>query len=206
MESLIQIKCPWCSAVLSVKNQPGLERAMLTCPVCGRKQPFAAYKKVDLKSLQGLKNQSASDGETQLPGMPEKPVQTPENHSDNLPMTIGVLRHLPSMTKYELVMGNNVIGRKANSSKATIQLETGEGHRLSREHVIVEVKNVPQRGIVHYISLYKEKVNPTKIGDLDLAYGDKVKLNHGDVINLPDVSLRFEIPDEDSTELIYSTK
>jgi hypothetical protein len=66
---------------------------------------------------------------------------------------------------------------------------------------VIEVKRVPAKGYVHYVSLYKEKVNPTYVEDELLQYGDCLVLSHGDVIKLPDVTFKFEIPDEDATEI-----
>ncbi len=71
---------------------------------------------------------------------------------------------------------------------------------MSREHIVIEVKKLPVKGFVHYVSLYKEKVNKTSIGNEPLLYGDCVVLNHGDIIKLPDATLRFEIPDGEETD------
>ena len=54
--------------------------------------------------------------------------------------------------------------------------------------------------VAHYLSLYKEKVNKTFVGNEPLVYGDCIILNHGDIIKLPDADLRFEIPNEDDTD------
>ena len=71
---------------------------------------------------------------------------------------------------------------------------------MSREHIVIEIKKVPAKGFVHYLSLYKEKVNKTFVGNEPLVYGDCIILNHGDIIKLPDADLRFEIPNEDDTD------
>lgn len=47
MNYVIKIKCPFDGAVLSVKNQPGIERKSVTCPVCRNKYPFTRYTRVD---------------------------------------------------------------------------------------------------------------------------------------------------------------
>ena len=198
---VLQIKCPWCSAVLSVKNQPGLERAMLTCPVCSRKQPFTSYKKHEPKK--------APSPNTKYPGMDDSETNINlggmggmQASNNTASMIIGQLTVDGTSIKFPLSEGMNVIGRQAASSKASIQIPTGSNQHLSREHLVIEVKKVPMKGMVHYISLYKEKVNPTKVGNQDLMYGDKIILNNGDIISLPDVKLRFEIPDEDSTKIL----
>ncbi len=60
---------------------------------------------------------------------------------------------------------------------------------------------MPGRGLVHYVYINKEQVNPTYIGNCQLEYGDRLVLNHNDIIKLPDMELRFELPDEEGTEL-----
>ena len=46
MDEIIQIKCPFDGAILSVKNQPGIETKNVTCPACKHKYPFTQYKRV----------------------------------------------------------------------------------------------------------------------------------------------------------------
>ena len=40
MNKLIKIKCPSCGSTLAAKNTPGLEKKVVTCPVCKQKNPF----------------------------------------------------------------------------------------------------------------------------------------------------------------------
>ena len=58
MDQFIQIKCPFCGAVLKVKQQAGLEKASITCPVFKKKSPFSDYENVINKDSE----------ETELPG------------------------------------------------------------------------------------------------------------------------------------------
>lgn len=104
-----------------------------------------------------------------------------------------------SKETYNLKIGRNVVGRKASASTADFQISTAENRRMSREHVVIEVKKIAGRGVVHYISLYKERLNPTFIGNEKMEYGDVLELNDGDIIKLPDCTLKFEIPDEEGT-------
>ena len=71
---------------------------------------------------------------------------------------------------------------------------------MSRNHLVVEVKKVPGKGFVHCVSLYKDKVNETKVNDTQLEYGDCVVLKNGDLLRLPDATLVFEIPDDEKTD------
>ena len=46
MNEIIQIKCPWCSAVLTVRNQADIASKNVTCPICKRQSPFVQFKAV----------------------------------------------------------------------------------------------------------------------------------------------------------------
>jgi uncharacterized protein YbaR (Trm112 family) len=185
MEETIQIKCPWCNAVLTVRNQPGIENKSVACPVCKQKSPFLQYKRNAVNNI--------SDDCTQYPG-----AQVSTAAENNI---IGQLICPNSGIAYQLKMGRNVVGRKASNSSADFQLDMADNRRMSREHIVIDVKNVPNQGIVHYISLYKERVNPTKVGSESLVFGDCLILKDGDCIQLPDVTLRFVLPDDDATQL-----
>lgn len=192
MEELIKIKCPYCGAVLSVKNQAGIVSKSVTCPICKQKSPFKDFKLIVDK---------IGEEHTQYPGEDCTRVADlgmDSGGSGNL--TLGRLKVMPSGPSYRLRPGRNIIGRRATQSTADFQIPMEESKRLSREHLVIEVKKIPGKGFVHYASLCKQKVNTTFIGNEQLEYGDCVVLNHGDVIKLPDVNVKFEIPDEEGTD------
>ncbi len=198
MNEIIKIKCPFCGAVLTVKNQVGIESKSVTCPICKQKSPFKDFKKI---------LDQANDDRTQYPGDDEKTSYRTSSSdpgtdiSTGLNFTLGKLRVLPYGPSFQLKPGKNIIGRRATQSTADFQISTEGSKRLSREHLVIEIKKVPGKGFVHYASLYKEKTNKTFIGSEQLEYGDCIVLNHGDVIKLPDVNVKFEIPDEEGTDL-----
>ena len=196
MDNIIKIKCPYCGAVLSVKEQVGIESMSVTCPICKQKSPFKNYSKVVDK---------INEEHTQYPGDEEKTSYRTSSDpgtdiGTGLNFTLGTLRILPSGPSFQLKSGKNIIGRCAAHSSADFQIPMEGSKRLSREHLVIEVKKVPGKGFVHYASLYKQKVNKTYIGNELLEYGDCIVLNHGDIIKLPDVNVKFEIPDEEGTQ------
>lgn len=211
MEEYIHLKCPYDGAVLAVKNKPGLENMLLTCPVCKQKNHFSKFQRVKI----ARKPQPQQDGATQYPGgnqggnsgagASDEKTRYAGMGSDEATkydvgnIIIGVLRIPGTGEAYQLRPGRNVIGRKGAKSAADFQIETGEKRNMSREHLVVEVKKVPGKGFVHYISLFKEKVNKTFVGLELLEYGDRMVLNHGDEIRMPDATLKFELPDEEGT-------
>lgn len=200
MDEIIQIKCPFDGAVLSVKNQPGIETKNVTCPVCKHKYPFTQFRRV----TQAVNNE---DQHTEYPN--------PDDHTrykyhggsgddtelGTMNLTLGKVNLIGTGISYQLRPGRNVIGRKGTKSEANFQIDTYEKRAMSREHIVIEVKKVPAKGFVHYVSLFKERVNATFIGNEQLLYGDCIVLNHGDIIKLPDASLKFEIPDDDATDI-----
>lgn len=192
MSEIIHIKCPWCSAVLSVPNQPGIEGKNVTCPVCKHKTSFTNFIQV----------RNRVEEPTEYPGQGEDTRYGGEEATE-LPqqqLVIGRLNVLPVGPHFQLTSGRNVIGRKATASSADIQISTGESKLMSREHLMIEVKRVAGKGFVHYLSLFKEKVNRTCINNDVLEYGDCVILKHGDIIHLPGLDLKFEMPDSDETD------
>ena len=143
---------------------------------------------------------------TQYPGSEENTnyqtsSETVTDIGKGLNFTLGKLTVMPSGPSFQLKPGKNVIGRKSPQSIADFQILTEGSKRLSREHLLIEVKKMSGKGFVHCASLYKEKTNPTQIGNEPLVFGDCVILHHGDIIRLPDVNVKFEIPDEEMTEI-----
>ncbi|MBR6979113.1 MAG: FHA domain-containing protein [Prevotella sp.] len=177
-EQFIRIKCPFCSSVLATKKMPGLEKKSITCPVCKKKSPFTNYKKIANSSRQ------PSGDPTLVRGL-------------NINTVIGKLTVLQNGQSYQLKEGINVIGRNAVSSTADFKIPGNM--RMSRQHLIIEVKEVPGKGLVHYASLYKNETNETYIGSEKLEYGDRIVLKDGVIIKLPGMDLKFEMVDPEGT-------
>ena len=202
MEEIIRIQCPSCGTVINIKNGQGYEKMSLTCPYCKKKSPFISYRKL------GLKTSSTGWQQNPQPQSTTQSAQTARLNADSTQLgsynsTIGKLILLPMGITYQLKEGFNTIGRKSGTSKAGFQIDTGSRRGMSREHVAVEVVKEKFKGYVHYISLCKESVNPTTINGQKLKYGvDRMILNHRDIIRLPDAELRFELPDDDETQLM----
>ena len=198
MNEIIQIKCPFDGAILSVKNQPGIENKNVTCPICRNKYPFSRFKRVT-----GIKDDHFPSRINS--GMENIPCNnTEEEYATQLPkmnFTMGQLQDVKTGEVFHLQLGRNIIGRKGTQSLATIQIDTGDSHSMSREHIVIEVKKEKYKGFVHYLTLYKEKVNKSEINGERLLYGDTIILSHGDKISLPDAELKFELPDDEATRL-----
>lgn len=173
------VKCPHCGSVLKITLRPDTENKSITCPTCQNCSPFSQFKKIE-----------PQDDKTKYRDEPEK--------EPNQDLTLGKLIFpIEAFASFRLKVGKNIIGRKAQSSQADCQIPITDNRRVSREHLVIEVKKVDGRGFVHYASLYKPDVNKTTVNDVQLEYGDVIVLNHGDIIQLPDLTVKFEIPDGD---------
>lgn len=200
MDEIIQIKCPFDGAVLSVKNQPGIETKNVTCPICKHKYPFSQFRRVQQTVINEDPGTDYPD-EDERTRYDEKKGSGEYTHYGQSNFTIGKLRILGTGITYQLKPGRNVIGRKAQRSVADFQVDTGGGRSMSREHIVIEVKKIPSKGFVHYLSLFKDRVNKTYVGSEPLVYGDCIILTDGDIIKLPDANLKFEIPDNEDTDI-----
>lgn len=198
-QDVIKIRCPHCGAQLSVKNQPGIEGKSVTCPICKQKSPFTAFKKVNI---------AQQDPGTDLPGQGANGGNSDATQFDGRNggaanqlrcECVGKLFVNSTGQTFTLKPGRNVIGRKAQASSANIQIDTGEGRRMSREHIVIDVRTVGNHTLF-VASLYKEHVNATSIGQEPMVFGDEVILKAGSVIHLPDADLTFNVFDKDGTE------
>lgn len=175
MESeIIRIKCPNCGAVLSVKNMVGLETKTIPCPICKKPSHFGAYKKADAPMPVGV-----GEDCTDLGG---------ETSFREKGLVVGKLVAMHNKQHYPLCEGVNVIGRKANTSVATIQIVTDD-KKMSRQHAVIEVKKTP-KAYIHRLKNHQNK-NATYINLQLLEDGDVVVLNGGEHLKMGETVLLF---------------
>ncbi len=170
-----------CGVILEIKSidAEALQGKVIKCHHCGRKEPFSEYYIV--------KEQEPK---------PDNPTDIHINRG-----TFGRLKfNPPTLQEITLKEGRYVIGRKCDASDADIQIPINNDHnRTSRNHIVIEVKKLSSGSITHCVSLCKERVNNTYIGDKILKYGDKIILRNGSVIKLPDVTITFTLPNNGDT-------
>ncbi|MBR3831338.1 MAG: FHA domain-containing protein [Muribaculaceae bacterium] len=182
MAEIVRVKCPKCGSILKIGKREGMEKMNLTCPICGYKGLFSTY--IPLDSQQATKKD-----DTDIDS--DKTQNDDETEVLKKSMSIGRLRCNGQV--YELKEGENIIGRKADSSEATIQI-ADETRRMSRRHITITVIRVGKNTVQHRLQLSKEKVNTTLLNNEKLQPGDIMILNNGDVITLPHgAKLVFEI-------------
>ena len=188
MENILKLKCPNCGGRLSVKLRTQNPEVNIPCPICKISSSLKSYIQI---------TEQKEQEHTEYPQEDKTQVGTQVAN-----YVIGQLKVQKSaLSPLALKMGRNIIGRKAKSSTADIQIPLllNGRSRMSREHLIVDVDKVPGRGIIHFLSLYKSGVNDTYLNGVKLSCVDRIILKQGDVITLPEVELVFEIPDEEGT-------
>lgn len=190
MNPYITIKCPSCGAVLRVKDQPGLQNAFLTCPVCKEKRPFSDYKVI-----------------AQPPEDPTEPANGAYQYEEDITEPGGQANTLlgclmeQSGKRWLLHPGVNTVGRKlqAGPQKVEIPVNDYTGQRMmSRSHAKIEVIRLPNGGYKHVLSNWQNK-NKTFVNGAPLDATDKIVLHHGMVIRFANVEVRFVIEDSEDT-------
>lgn len=188
---LVIKKCPKCGKKLGFKNEPANKTLVVRCSACLNTIPYC-----DLLDV------------VQTPVVVEDKTENPQDNTNTTTIVTpaskknqqAVLRLMSKPGKtYNLKTGKNIIGRAAPTSSADIQIDTAALKRMSREHAVIEVTQYSGR-CSYYFSLYKESLNPTAVSGEKILYGDSFILKHGDLLQLPDAVLRFEILDGDGTD------
>ncbi|MDE7456948.1 MAG: FHA domain-containing protein [Prevotella sp.] len=190
MEQFIQIKCPFCGAVLKVRQQAGLEKASITCPVCKRKSLFCDYvnKNSEETELPESFKSAQNSEETEIVGA--------------VNMTIGCLVE-KSGQRWPLHSGVNTIGRKLQSDSQQVEIAisdyTGE-RKMSRSHAKIEVIRQANGSCKHVLYNWQNR-NRTCVGGEPLETGDRIVLHSGMVIKFANVDVTFVIEDPEATTI-----
>ena len=134
-------------------------------------------------SLLYEEKQNSGDAERDTDTMVLKPLPTKAGQ-------LSVLANIdtPEQT-FAFQEGIYTIGRKSNSSKATMGILTKD-KSMSREHIRIEVKKDSKGRYKHYLSDNNSK-NHTLYNSNYLENGEVVVLNDGDEIVIGHTTLRF---------------
>lgn len=190
MNDLINIKCPYCSVILKVKNQPGLQNMSITCPVCKRKSLVRDFKVVKNKQ----------DDEQTLVSQNKKSVTNEDATivSEARIEPIGSLV-LPNGKPIQLHIGVNAIGRESRSTLAEIKLpDKNKTRKISRNHAKIEVIRMANGSCKHILFNWENK-NPTFVNGDVVEKDDRIVLHDNDRIRFVDVDVVFRIYDDEET-------
>lgn len=198
MNQFIQIKCPFCGAVLKVKQQAGLEKASITCPVCKRKSPFSDYQNVINKDSE----------ETEIPGgfKTKSKSEDTTTYNEFIKTTIGCLVE-KSGKRWSLHPGVNTVGRKTQSDPQQVEIPitdyyagTPQARKMSRNHAKIEVVRLANGSAKHILYNWQNK-NTTYVGGDSIEPGDRIVLNNGVLIKFANIDVRFVIEDSEATTI-----
>jgi len=162
------VNCPRCHTLLTVVNTHDEAIKQVKCIKCGH--PFAVNFQMPTAgdTVISARSQQAS-GDTLLMG--------------NAMPRAGWLEC--NGRRYDLQAGDNVVGRKATTSGATVQLDIDDMY-VSREHLLIRVQ-----GTVVTVTNHKNK-NNTWVNGMQLANGDVVNLSDGVTIKVGDTKIVYK--------------
>lgn len=182
----IKIKCPHCGKILRLTDNPNINKAVFTCPVCKEKNKVGNCQRIVDAPIQNIASEetqysfhsfSAAGGdETQFIGAQSKQPN------------VGVLVDNGGKT-YKLTFGVSTIGRKATTSIALVQIDTDD-RTMSRNHAIIEVKAAGEQ-VIHILRNSANK-NPSYINGTLIEGCDQFVLNNGDRIKMGMTELTFK--------------
>lgn len=188
----IRIKCPHCKVTLDVRNSTGAAEKEITCPNCNTnlmvkfKQPIAPPQPANTEAPTAPDSVYA-DSQAQTPAAY---TDTSETMVTSLPIFDAIMgKLLYNGKKYTLQMGINTIGRKAETSKASLQIETDD-RSMSRLHSVIKVTRLLD-GTLRTTIENADNKNLTYVGGQLLIDGDTIVLNDGDVIKMGNAYVTF---------------
>lgn len=162
-----RIKCPSCGVLLDVRNSQNEAVKMITCPQCKTqlRVMFSQQHATTPQSFGETEYVGNSNGETQYVNRDNGETRYVGHFSSqsdetilagkNEEVTPGYL--LYGGQKYPLGFGNNVIGRKATTSQATVQIATDDRY-MSRQHLAIQVIKASTDKVRVVVSNYHNKM------------------------------------------------
>lgn len=184
--SEIKIKCPTCGKILRLQDSPTINTATFTCPVCKEKHVVGNCQRY----VEQPKPQHPVSEETQYGAASSRMGGAEKTQISSAPVKIGSLVDDASGTRYQLQLGTNIVGRKAATSPATIQIVDNSGY-MSRNHASIEVRNAGGK-MLHIFKNTKNQ-NPSYVNDVLVQNVDQLILNDGDRLKLGGKKLTFKL-------------
>ena len=184
-----RVICPKCRAVLDVKNSQNEEVKQITCPSCKtilqvKFQP--QQEPIEAKTFCALPKRPNKSGETQLAGSSygATQLQMPSNR-----MTSKAFLQCGGVN-YPLEEGQNIVGRKGHTSKATVQIGVTDRY-MSRQHCSITVTTLPNGTKKAVLSNYQNK-NQTAVDGQEIETGDAIRLTDGNCITMGHTTVTFK--------------
>lgn len=191
-EAVKIITCPRCKATLSVKFKQQSQQEPLEAHTYLGASPSPSKGGVTGGETQ-LGGSYQSNGETQLGGNYKGNGETMlAGGASPSPIGEGRGRAFLKVDErtYPLAIGVNIIGRKASTSQATVQIETSDRY-MSRQHAKIVVSRLPGGKLKAIISNDHNK-NISTIDGQDLLQGDAIVLSDGDHIVMGETTVIYK--------------
>ncbi len=196
-----RIKCPSCGVLLDVRNSQNEAVKMIVCPQCKAqlKVNFPPKQQYASTPLTGeTQYVSPNAGETQYVNRDNGETRYVGWHSSGNPdetvlagkqveATPGFLSY--GGQNYPLEFGKNVIGRKASTSQATIQIATDDRY-MSRQHLNIHVIKVSAEKVRAVVSNDHNK-NATYVNGQLLGEGDQLIITDGTTIKMGNTTVIY---------------
>ena len=175
-ETLKTIYCPSCKALLHVKFNPEPEPAPKPQPAPMTAQTFYVPKRATNDQNGATILGGINNGKTIL--------QTPCKHTSKAMLTF-------RGSQYPLDNGCNIIGRKAMTSQATVQIATDDRY-MSRQHALITVTPLPDGTLKAVLSNYQNK-NETMVNGKSVETSDAIRLMDGNSITMGNTTVTFKL-------------
>ena len=196
-----RIKCPSCQEILEVRNSKNEAVKLINCPKCKavlqvkfppQQAPLEAETyyapKKPIADSGATQLAGGNNGETQLAGGSYGATQlaTPKEKTQSSRARLVFEDH-----PYFLEEGQNIIGRKGNTSKADVQISTDDRY-MSRQHCSITITTLPDGTKKAVLSNYQNK-NLTTIDGQEIEKGDAIRLVNGNRITMGHTTVVFKI-------------
>lgn len=185
------VKCPKCGVVLDVKNSKNEEVKQITCPQCKTvlQVKFPPQQEpLEAKTYYAPPKPKVTDsGATQLAGGSFGATQLATAKKK----TCSDARLIFEDKPYFLEEGKNIVGRKGNTSKATVQIATDDRY-MSRQHCSITVTSLPDGTKKVVLSNYQNK-NLTSVDGQEIETGDEIRLFNGNRITMGCTTVTFKL-------------
>ena len=200
-----RIICPKCKAVLDVTNSKNETLKQITCPSCKTilqvkfppQQEQPQQEPIEAHTYYAPSKRSMADsGATQLAGAGGETVLGGGlSGATQLYMPTQKITSTAKLTfegnDYPLEEGQNIVGRKGTTSKATVQIAT-EDRYMSRQHCSITVTTLPDGTKKAVLSNYQNK-NLTSVDGQEIETGDEIRLTNGDRITMGHTTVVFKL-------------
>lgn len=157
-----RVRCPHCGVVLDVQNKGNERVRQFACPRC------KTMLRVDFTPQEELATQLAA----------------PRSVAKRLCLTY-------AGQEYALHDGRNIVGRKAATSSATVQIDTPD-KTMSRQHAVIAVCPIANGERKVVLCDYQSK-NGIYVNGQQLREGDEIRLADGNRIKMGDTTLIFRV-------------